>query len=117
VLFNRDYRVTSKRAPKGTASVVMHGLPLIGSFVRAIGVGGLQRAISALDVLTRNRPEERHLYLNVLGVDPALQRRHFGGALDFLRDQSAVRRDFAGVYLETATEANVAYYTRFGGPR
>lgn len=103
-----------ERAPSA-ASVVLHGLPLIPAYIRAIGLSGLQRAISVLDILTRNRPPERHLYLNVLGVEPALQRRHLGGALlDYLRDQAAMRPDFTGVYLETATEANVAYYTRFG---
>ena len=103
-----------ERAPS-TASVVIHDLPHMPAFVRAAGVSGVRRALSVLDTLTRNRPPERHLYLNVLGVEPALQRRHLGGALlDFLCDQSAMRPDFAGVYLETATEANVGYYTRFG---
>jgi ribosomal protein S18 acetylase RimI-like enzyme len=71
--------------------------------------------VNVLDTLARNRPPEPHLYLNILGVDPALQRRHFGVTiLDFLHDQAALRSDLAGVYLETATEANVAYYSHVG---
>lgn len=97
------------------ASIVFHGLALIPALARIGGTGGIRRAVAALDVLSRNRPSQPHLYLNVLGVAPDLQRRHFGVALlDWLRDQTALRKDLLGVYLETATEANVAYYQRFG---
>lgn len=94
---------------------VLSGITLLPAMVGAIGFDGVRRAIAALDTLLRHRPPEPHLYLNVLGVDPALQRRHFGAAiLDYLRAQARQRPDLAGVYLETATAANVAYYTRFG---
>lgn len=101
--------------PPGAVAVVLHGLSLLPELMRAAGLGGVVRAVAVLDTLTRNRPPEPHLYLNVLGVEPALQGRHFGVAmLDYLRDQVALRPELAGVYLETATEANVAYYSRFG---
>ena len=101
--------------PSSSAATVLHGLTLIPELIRAAGYGGVVRAISTLDTLVRNRPAEPHIYLNVLGVEPDLQRRHFGVALlDYLRAQAAMRSNLAGVYLETATEANVAYYTRFG---
>lgn len=94
---------------------VLSGITLLPALAGAIGFDGVRRAIAALDTLLRNRPPEPHLYLNVLGVDPAVQRRHFGAAiLDYLRAQARQRPDLAGVYLETATAANVAYYTRFG---
>jgi GNAT superfamily N-acetyltransferase len=97
------------------SSIVLHGLALIPALARTGGAGGIRRAIAALDVLSRNRPSQAHLYLNVLGVEPNLQRRHFGVALlDWLRDQTALRNDLMGVYLETATEANVAYYSHLG---
>jgi ribosomal protein S18 acetylase RimI-like enzyme len=52
-------------------------------------------------------------YLQVLGVDPAVQRRGVGSAL--LREGLAAA-DTAGddVYLETGRQANVAYYERHG---
>jgi ribosomal protein S18 acetylase RimI-like enzyme len=101
--------------PSSSAETVIHGLTLIPDLIRAAGVGGLFRAISTLDTLLRNRPAEPHLYLNAIGVEPDLQRRHFGVAvLDYLRAQVAMRPDLAGVYLETATEANVAYYSHVG---
>src|SRR5438105_4687282 len=97
------------------ASIMLHGLAHIPALLQAAGTGGVRRAASTLEVLSRNRPVQPHLYLNVLGVEPALQRRHYGVALlDWLRDQAALRSDLLGVYLETATEANVAYYRNRG---
>ncbi len=101
--------------PPSAAAIVLHGLQLVPALIKAGGLGGGRRAVAALDVLSRNRPAAPHLYLNVLGVEPALQRRHFGVAvLDWLREQTALRADLLGVYLETATEANVAYYSHVG---
>lgn len=101
--------------PSSSAATVIRGLALIPELVRAAGFGGVLRAISTLATLLEHRPAEPHIYLNVLGVDPALQRRHFGVALlDYLRAQAAIRSDLAGVYLETATAANVAYYSHLG---
>lgn len=54
-----------------------------------------------------------HLYLWVLGVDPEAQGRGIGRALlqDVIGRAEAQR---VPVYLETATQANVAMYRRFG---
>jgi hypothetical protein len=101
--------------PPTTVSIVLHGIGLLPALIRTGGVGGVRRAVAALDVLSRNRPALPHLYLNVLGVEPILQRRHFGVTLlDWLRDQTALRSDLLGVYLETAKEANVGYYSHVG---
>jgi ribosomal protein S18 acetylase RimI-like enzyme len=101
--------------PPPLASIVLHDLVQLPAMVRAGGIGGLRRAAAALDVLSRNRPAAPHLYLNVLGVEPALQGHHFGVALlDWLREQAAMKPELVGVYLETATEANVGYYSHAG---
>jgi hypothetical protein len=101
--------------PAPITALVLHGLALLPALAKTGGLGGVRRAVAALDVLSRNRPIAPHLYLNVLGVEPALQRRHFGVAiLDWLRAQAVLRPDLLGVYLETATEANVAYYSHVG---
>jgi GNAT superfamily N-acetyltransferase len=58
-------------------------------------------------------PREPHYYLAILGVDPPLQGRGIGSRLLAPMLQ---RCDSEGVpaYLETATERNVAFYTRHG---
>jgi ribosomal protein S18 acetylase RimI-like enzyme len=90
----------------------LHRLPRL---VAALGWDGVKRALRLLDVLARNHPVQPHLYLNLLGVDPDHQRRHYGIAiLDHLRALARARGDLAGVYLETATPQNVAYYQRAG---
>jgi ribosomal protein S18 acetylase RimI-like enzyme len=101
--------------PGSSVATVLEGLAHLPAMISAIGFGGVTRAVRALDVLVKHRPREPHIYLNVLGVEPACQRRHFGRAiLDYLRAEAAARPDLAGVYLETATEANVAYYASAG---
>jgi ribosomal protein S18 acetylase RimI-like enzyme len=91
------------------------GLLNLPMMVRAVGWAGVRRSIRLVDALTRNHPPRPHLYLNILGVEPSSQGRHCGVAiLNHLRELVETRSDLDGVYLETATEANVAYYTRHG---
>src|SRR5208282_4847105 len=87
------------------------GLPNMARMIRSVGWGGTVRSLQLMDTLARNHPPEPHIYLNFLGVDPAYQRKHYGVALlNYLRELALERTDLAGVYLETATEANVPYY-------
>jgi GNAT superfamily N-acetyltransferase len=96
-------------------ATIASGLLRLPSMVRAVGWGGVRRSIRLFDTLTRNHPPRPHLYLNILGVEPSFQGRHCGVAiLNHLRDLVETRSDLEGVYLETATEANVAYYLRNG---
>jgi ribosomal protein S18 acetylase RimI-like enzyme len=98
-----------------TVTTILQGFATGPKWIRAVGLRGLIRAASTLDALLRNRPTQPHLYLYVLGVEPELQRRHFGVTLlDYLRDQVSLRPELTGVYLETATESNVAYYSHVG---
>ncbi len=107
--------VTEGASYTSFASFIAMGLPQIPRMVGAVGWGGLRRAMQLTEVLARNHPREPHLYLNFLGVDPDYQGSHFGTALlEHLRDAVAQRTDLAGVYLETATAANVAYYSARG---
>jgi len=102
----------------GAASIftlLAFGLSHMPSMIRAVGWGGTLRALELTDTLARNHPPQRHVYLNFLGVDPDHQGKHYGIALlDALRDLAEQRSDFAGVYLETATPANVPYYSAHG---
>lgn len=101
--------------PAGGWATAVAGLAFVPAMIKAIGLGGVHRAMTVVDELARSRPPEPHVYLTILGVEPALQGRHYGVVLlDYLREQAALRQDLVGVYLETATAANVAYYTKAG---
>ncbi|HYL60319.1 MAG TPA: GNAT family N-acetyltransferase [Candidatus Acidoferrales bacterium] len=107
--------ITEGIAHPSVAGFLLTGLAQMPRLVRAIGWGGIVRAMNMFSVLAENHPKEPHLYLQVLGVDPAFQGRHIGGALlDRLKLEAGARNELAGVYLETATEANVAFYSSKG---
>lgn len=60
-----------------------------------------------------HHPDEPHWYLATLGTDPGSQGRGIGSAL--LADNLArCDRDGVPAYLETETEANVAFYAHHG---
>jgi ribosomal protein S18 acetylase RimI-like enzyme len=99
----------------GGTGTLLSGLGELPRMVRAVGWGGTMRGVNLMSVLAENHPHEPHIYLNVLGVDPRAQRTHCGTALlEHLRELAAARDEIAGVYLETATEVNVAYYSARG---
>jgi ribosomal protein S18 acetylase RimI-like enzyme len=107
--------ITEGRHVPGIVSMIVSGAGAMPSLIRGIGVGGIVRSLNLVSVLTAAHPKQPHLYLQVLGVDPAYQKRHFGAALlDHLRQEAIARPDVEGVYLETATEANVGYYSSKG---
>ena len=70
----------------------------------------LLRGLSAMD---SHHPDEPHIHLAILGVDPTRQGSGVGSAL--VRAGLA-RADGAGlpVYLDTSAAKNVPYYLRFG---
>lgn len=61
----------------------------------------------------KRHPSDRHVYIHVLGVDPAQKGRGFGGVL--IRHACSMA-DEAGViaHLETANSVNLPLYRRFG---
>jgi GNAT superfamily N-acetyltransferase len=73
----------------------------------------LLRTLRGLGQVESRHPEERHLYLAVLGVDPARQGEGVGSAL-LGPGLELCDREVLPAYLETATERNVAFYTRHG---
>jgi len=66
-----------------------------------------------LNEMTARHPHDEHWYLMILATDPLHQRRGIGKALI---EPTLARADEIGVtaYLETQTQANVAYYRGFG---
>jgi ribosomal protein S18 acetylase RimI-like enzyme len=107
--------VTEGAGRASMVDTVIAGMGQMPRLVRAIGVDGIYRAMTIFRVLAQSHPGEPHLYLQAIGVDPDYQRRHLGVALlEYLRDQAMAHPHVNGVYLETATEANVAYYAARG---
>jgi ribosomal protein S18 acetylase RimI-like enzyme len=115
-----DGRVVAAALTEGIGHTGMLGLIGTGlgqtpRLVRAVGWAGIVRALNMFSLLAGNHPKEPHLYLQVLGVDPAFQGKGYGKAiLDRLALEARVRPEIAGVYLETGTEANVAFYSSKG---
>lgn len=66
-----------------------------------------------LQVLARRHPDERHLYVQVLGADPDRHGRGVGAALIEKALARAAEGD-AFAYLETTNERNLGFYGRFG---
>lgn len=74
----------------------------------------LPRMISVLNLIEKKHPKEPpHYYLAVLGVQPELQGRGFGGAL-MQPVLAKCDRDRTGAYLESSKERNVVLYERHG---
>lgn len=94
------------------ATLIVHGLLQMPRMVQGIGWAGVKRGIQLQSELIKNHPHEPHLYLNFLGVDPDYQRHHHCGSaiIEELRRLATLRSKLCGVYLETGTEENVAYY-------
>jgi ribosomal protein S18 acetylase RimI-like enzyme len=83
--------------------------------VSAVGWGGTLRSIRLANEIDKNRPQEPHIYLSLIGVDPEHQGCHCGIALlEHLYAMTSLHPDLIGIYLETATERNVAYYEHAG---
>lgn len=103
--------VTEGAGHPSIVQTVLSGLGGLPKLISAVGTGGTMRSIRLMDELSHNHPPEPHIYLNFLGVDPDYQGKHCGSALlEHLREVASERDSLCGVYLETATEANVAYY-------
>ena len=107
--------LTEGVAHAGALGMITTGLGQMPRMISAIGMGGLWRGLNLVSVLSDNHPKEPHIYLQVLGCDPPFQGKGYGKALvDRLAFEAKARPEIAGVYLETMTEANVAFYSSRG---
>jgi ribosomal protein S18 acetylase RimI-like enzyme len=73
----------------------------------------LPRVLRGLGQVEARHPEQRHLYLAVLGVDPAAQGAGVGSRL-IRPGLELCDRDGLPAYLETGRERNLAFYGRHG---
>jgi ribosomal protein S18 acetylase RimI-like enzyme len=77
---------------------------------------GLTERLSVYEEIAEKfKPPTPHYYLGAIGVDPAAQGLGIGAhLLKSFCDRSAGDHLSSGVYLETATESNLAFYERAG---
>jgi ribosomal protein S18 acetylase RimI-like enzyme len=91
-------------------------VPQITRLVRRTGFGIRWRGPLVMWGLTsveRHHPDDRHLYLTVLGVDPDQQGAGIGSAL-LAPGLELCDREGIAAYLETGKERNLAFYSRHG---
>lgn len=80
------------------------------------GIPGVVERFDAYEkAAERYRPEAPHYYLGVLGVDPSMKGKGLGrDLLQAFCALSAADAGSSGVYLETGSEASLAFYLRNG---
>jgi ribosomal protein S18 acetylase RimI-like enzyme len=77
--------------------------------------GAAERMATYDEVAAKFKPAEPHYYLGVIGTHPKMHGRGIGTQLiTSFCQASANDRLSAGVYLETAQEANLGFYERAG---
>jgi GNAT superfamily N-acetyltransferase len=82
-------------------------------FPRIFGLGGIVRAVSALNYIEKQHPKEPHYYLQVIGTDPQQQAKGFGGVV-MRRQLTIADRTGMPAYLESSKERNIPVYQSFG---
>lgn len=91
----------------------LFNLGMLPDLVRIAGVGGVQRAIGALDMMEKKHPKPPHYYLLAIGVEPSQQGRGIGSTL--LRPMvERCDREHMPSYLESSKERNIPLYERHG---
>jgi ribosomal protein S18 acetylase RimI-like enzyme len=73
----------------------------------------LPTVLAGVGRIERRHPEQRHLYLSVLGTDPARQGEGVGTAL-LAPGLALCDAEGLPAYLESSKEKNLAFYARFG---
>jgi ribosomal protein S18 acetylase RimI-like enzyme len=88
-------------------------LSLLPDMIRAGRLRGMKRLMGMIDVMNKAHPHERHYHLQLIGVDPAHQRKGLGSAL--MQPMLArCDREGCGAYLENTREENIAFYEQLG---
>jgi GNAT superfamily N-acetyltransferase len=96
------------RFPPPPQSMLLEGPGMV-----AAGPGTLIRALRGQAALEAGHPEDPHVFVSMLGVDPGRQRTGAGRALLGRVLAQADSREVP-VYLDTANPDNLPYYASFG---
>lgn len=87
--------------------------PLVEAIVSRYGDEGLMRIGAMSEAMEANHPHDSHLYLFVVGVDPASQGQGLG---ETLVAPTLAHCDATGTaaYLESSNSRNIGFYRRLG---
>lgn len=94
--------------PQNKRSTLLLDIQLI---LKAIGIGGVKKALSRENRIKAKKPAIPMLYIWFIGVDPAVQHKGIGSKL---LQEIIARAQGLPVYLETSNVKNLPWYTRFG---
>lgn len=99
--------------PPGQHTSLLDQARELPSFLRALGWGGLGRAVRIQTALARHRPAEPHWYLAQIGVSAEARGMGVGSAL---LESRLKKIDAEGLptYLESSNERNRSLYRRHG---
>ena len=113
-----DHRAVALWLPPGQrAAIPPPAAPSLHEVLtRLVGHDHATRVLSGFATLGPRRPEEAHVYLHILGVDPSAQGQGLGGfvlgPLLLASEQTGV-----AVHLESANPRNHSFYERLGFER
>ena len=99
-------------APRCQVSA-LEKLKVTPAMIRGFGVRSALRVSAWLSAWSKHDPNQSHLHLGPIGVDPAAQGRRIGQQLMQRYCEQLDRRSEEG-YLETDRAENVTFYARFG---
>lgn len=99
--------------PPGQHTSLLTQARELPSFVRALGWGGLRRAIRIQSTLAHHRPAEPHWYLAQIGVSAEARGMGVGSTLLESRLKK-IDEEGSPAYLESSNERNRALYRRHG---
>jgi ribosomal protein S18 acetylase RimI-like enzyme len=86
---------------------------VLPGMIAGLGLGAAWRVMRWLSAWSSVDPQEPHLHLGPIGVDPCAQGRRIGGRLMHLFCDELERQSLPG-YLETDRPENVRFYEGFG---
>lgn len=84
-----------------------------GAFLSIFGVTGCLRALKTMDYIESRHPKEPHVYLQVIGTDPAFQGKGYGGVV-MRRRLAEIDARRLPAYLESSKASNIPIYQSFG---
>jgi ribosomal protein S18 acetylase RimI-like enzyme len=92
---------------------IVKELFLLPKLIRMASFRGLKRLLNLFDTMDKVHPNNKHYYLQVLGVAPEHQGKGIGSAM-MQPILERCDREGCGAYLENSKETNIVFYQKQG---